>query len=209
MLPKVIQVGQGLAGYPVGFQAFFHKMPSRLWFVGQASILDRKLLGIISSRTTEDGLALKSSRLLRQLGSPNATFIGGWHSPPEQEALEILLAQPSRIIFCLAKSLNRFIPSAKVEGLLRQGRGLLLTHCSPNARRISRDASLRRNQVVVGLARGILVLSGPEGSASFQLAQVAIKLGRPVFTPDHPINERLLASGGLPATLENIQTAFK
>lgn len=209
MVSSIIEVPSGSALYPSGLRTFFDNRPPKLWYKGEPSILKGKVLGILSARKMEPDLALKTSELLRQLGSLDATFVSGWHSPLEEEVLSILLTRSPRIIFCVAKSLNKFIPSAGVENLVSQGRGLLLTHCSPKAKRISRDASLRRNQLVIALSKGLLVLSAPQGSASFKLAKLALNSGKTVFAVQHPMNRSLLALGALPASGETIQRAFQ
>ncbi|MBI2089044.1 MAG: DNA-processing protein DprA [Deltaproteobacteria bacterium] len=195
---------------PEGIDSFFTRKPGKLWCVGDPVILKSKLLGIVSARNIDPELALRTSELLRQLARvDNLSFIGGWHSPLEEEALRILLVHRVRVIFCLPKDLRRFVPSSEVRNRIRDGRLLLLTHCSPKAKRISRDASLRRNLLVAAVSQGLLVLAAPPGSRSLKLAQKAISLGRPVFTPQHRMNERLLSSGALPATVENIQRLFQ
>jgi DNA processing protein len=206
MLPNAIETARLSRDYPAGLERFFDNKPPKLWHMGDPSILNDRLLGIISARSIQPDLALKTSELLRQLLSVNTAFVSGWHSPLEEEALRILLTGSARIIFCTAKSLDKFKPSPEIKEFVDQGRALLLTHCSPKAKRISRDASLRRNQLVAGLAKALLVLSAPGRSASFKLAQAAINLGKPVFTPEHRINDALMASGALPATAQNIQS---
>jgi len=194
---------------PEGVDSFFTRKPGKLWCLGDPAILNSKLLGVFSARKIDPELALKTSELLRQLARlENLSFIGGWHSPLEEEALRILLVHQVRIIFCLPKDLRRFVPAPAVRNRIGEGRLLLLTHCSPKARRISRDASLRRNLLVAAVSQGLLVLAAPGGSRSLKLAQKAIRLGRPVFTPQHKMNEGLLASGALPATMENMERLF-
>src|SRR5262245_5018329 len=195
---------------PTGLRSFRNGKPPKLWCLGETAILNRRLLGVISARQIDSDLALKSSQLLKQLESlKEVAFIGGWHSPLEAEALRILLAQAAPIVFCIPKSLSRFVPSIEVENRVSKAQGLLLTHCSPKAKRIGRDASLRRNQLVVGLSGALLVLSAPEGSASLKLARSALRQGKPVVTLGHRMNKELLASGALPAVMENIQTALQ
>jgi DNA processing protein len=190
---------------PSNLTSFFHGKPPSLWCLGDTAILNQTLLGVISARQIDSDLALKSAQLLKQLGSlRDVCFVGGWHSPLEDEALRVLLAQGASVVFCVSKGLDRFIPSIEVASRVSQGQALLLTHCSPKAKRITRDASVRRNELVVELAKAILVLSAPEGSASLKLAKSALDRGKPVLTPEHPMNKELLASRALPATLENI-----
>lgn len=181
-----------------------------LWGVGNPEILNRPLLGILSARQIDPDLALESSLLLKQLASlDDFSFVGGWHSPLERQALRIVLRHEAPLVFCVAKALNRFVPSTEVEHRLKQGRALLLTHCTPKAKRISRGTSMRRNELILGLAKVLVVLSAPEGSASLKLARSALNLQKPVLTPVHPVNKTLLAIRALPATLANIQTALR
>jgi len=195
---------------PAGMDSFFTRKPGKLWCVGDPGILNRKLLGIVSARQIDPELALRTADLLRRLASlEKLTFISGWHSPLEEEVLRILLVEPVRIIFCLAKALRRFVPSPEIKAQMGEGQLLLLTHCSPRAKRISRDASLRRNLLVATMSKGLLVLAAPPGSRSLRLAQNAIDVGCPVFTLQNRINDRLLSSGALPATVKNIQRVFE
>ncbi|MGE5306567.1 MAG: DNA-processing protein DprA [Alphaproteobacteria bacterium] len=194
---------------PVGLESFFNGKPPKLWCSGEQRILNGRLLGIISAREFHPDFALKSAQLLEQLVFlKDVSFIGGWHSPLEKEALRILSASSTQIVFCVAKSLQRFTPPLEVENQLRQGQALLLTHCGPKAKRISREASLRCNELVVGLSNALLVLSAPEGSRSLDLAKAALHCGKSVLTLDDRTNKELIARGALPASLENIRKEF-
>lgn len=194
---------------PKGLESFFNGKLPQLWSLGAPSILTRKLLGIISARRTDADLALKSSRLLEELTLVNElAFVGGWHSPLEKEVFRILSARGAQLVFCVAKTLNKVAVSAELDRRVSQRQVLLLTRCGPKAKRISRDASLRRNELVAGLAAALLVLSAPAESASLALARLVLDRGKPVLTPEHPINNDLLASGALPATLENVRATL-
>jgi predicted Rossmann fold nucleotide-binding protein DprA/Smf involved in DNA uptake len=191
---------------PIDLESFFNSKPPKLWCSGEQRLLSGSLLGIISAREVNSDLAHKSAELLQELLSlKEVAFIGGWHSPLEKEALRVLSGSSAQIIFCVAKSLQRFVPPAEIANQVRHGQALLLTHCSPKAKRISREASLKRNQLVAGLARALLVLSAPDGSSSLALAKAALLCGKPVLTLDNRRDRDLLECGALPATLENIQ----
>src|SRR5437867_3497906 len=101
---------------PANLRSFFDGRAAKLWCLGEQAILNRKLLGIISARQIDSDLALKSSEILKELSFlKEAAFIGGWHSPLEEEALHILSSQGASIVFCVSKSLHRFVPSAELE----------------------------------------------------------------------------------------------
>jgi DNA processing protein len=190
---------------PLNLTSFFNGKPPSLWCLGDPAILNHTLLGVISAREIDSDLALKSSQLLKRLGSlKEVSFVSGWHSPLEEEALRIVLAQEASIIFCVSKSLDRFVPSSTIESRVSDRKALLLTHCSPKAKRITRDASMRRNELIIGLAKVLLVLSAPNGSATLKLAKSALDQGKPVLTLEHPMNKELIASRALLTTPENI-----
>lgn len=195
---------------PAGLAGFFHSKGPKLWSVGNPTILNGRLLGIISARQIDSDLALKSSQLIKQLASLNqAAFVGGWHAPLEEEALRILTTQEAQIVFCVSKSLNRFNPPKELGSRVGTGDVLLLTHCSPKAKRINRDASIRRNELVVGLATAVLVLSAPAGSATLRLGKAVLRDGIPVFTPEHHMNNGLLACGAASATFANLRAVLR
>jgi predicted Rossmann fold nucleotide-binding protein DprA/Smf involved in DNA uptake len=195
---------------PANLKSFFHGKPPSLWCRGDLTILNHTLLGIISARQIDSELKSESSQLLKQLVfMKDVSFVGGWHSPLEEEALRIVIAQEASIIFCVSKGLDRFIPSVEVANRVSQGQALLLTHCSPKAKRITRDASMRRNELVIQLAKALLILSAPEGSASLDLAKSALRQGKTVHTLEHRLNKELLAAGAVPATLDTIKEALR
>jgi predicted Rossmann fold nucleotide-binding protein DprA/Smf involved in DNA uptake len=195
---------------PANLSSFFHGRSPRLWCRGDLTILNHTLLGIISARQVDSDLASECSQLLKQLVFlKDVSFVGGWHSPLEEEALQVLLAQEASIVFCVSKSLDRFVPSIELGSRVSQGQALLLTHCSPKAKRITRDASIRCNQLVVELAKALLVLSAPEGSASLNLARSALRQGKTVHTLEHRLNKDLLIAGAVPATLDTIKEALR
>ncbi|MGH7824802.1 MAG: DNA-processing protein DprA [Candidatus Binatia bacterium] len=195
---------------PKRLESFFRGKPPKVWGVGNPAILSGRLLGIISARQIDSDLALKSSQVINSLVSlKEMSFVSGWHAPLEEEALRILLGREASLVFCLSKSLSRFIPPAELGNRVETGQALLLTHCSPKAGRISRDASIRRNQLVAALANALLALSAPVGSATLKLAKSALSHGKPVFSPEHRMNSDLLACGALPATFENLRAALE
>ncbi|HWP60189.1 MAG TPA: DNA-processing protein DprA [Candidatus Acidoferrales bacterium] len=188
---------------------FFGRKPSRLWSLGSASLLHKPLLAILSARAGDSKLDPNTVDLIRELGRSQLTFIGGWHSRLEKESFKLLLSAAPPTVICLAKSVGRFGFVPELQALMSRDRLLLLTHCTPNAKRISRDASVRRNRLVAGLAQALLVLSAPEGGETFKLARLAIGLGKPVFAPGAPLNEALLACGALAANEGAIREALK
>jgi len=184
--------------------------PLALWGTGNADILCHPLLAIISARQIDGDLERASLQIIKQVAAlKNVSFIGGWHSRLEQDCFQILLTEQASLVFCISKALERFKPTAEVKNLITENKALVLTHCTPRAKRISREASIRRNQVVVELAAALLVLSAPVGSASLNLAKAALEARKPVFTLEHHMNRKLLDSSVSVATLDRICAALR
>ena len=195
---------------PARVNLFSKRQPRALWAVGNAQILRRPLLALISARQIDGNVATISLQLLKQLtASKTIGFISGWHSPLEQECLRVVLTEEASLVFCTSKALDRFKPSAELKERVVQNKALLLTHCTPNAKRISRGASIRRNELVIELASVLLVLSAPEGSESLNLARAALDAGKPVFTLDHHMNRKLLGCSASIASFDSISTALR
>ena len=195
---------------PAHENRIFKRQPRTVWAIGNAELLGRPLLALISARQIERDLAGMSLQLMEQLAaSRNINFISGWHSQLEQECLRILFTEQASLVFCTSKALDRFKPSAALKEMVAQNKALLLTHCTPSAKRVSREASIRRNELVIELAAALLVLSAPEGSASLNLARAALEAHKPVFTLDHHMNRKLLGSSVSVATRESICAALR
>jgi len=206
---EITEISNSSPTYPNELRKYFTAKSPKLWCIGDQTILKKELLGVVSARRNEPNLGMKASMLLSESGSLECAFIGGWHSPLEKEALHVLLTKPAKIVVCAAKGLTSFSPSLEIKELVARGRALLLTHCSPRAKRISRKASLRCNELVIGLSRALLVLSAPQDSASFKLAVRALGFGRGVFAIEHPVNRDLLTLGALPASVEAMRKFFQ
>lgn len=195
---------------PARVNLFSKGQPRALWAVGNGQILRRPLLALISARQIEGDLAAISLQLIQKLaGSKNINFISGWHSQLERECLRIVLTGQASCVFCTSKALDRFKPSAELKELVAQNKVLLLSHCTPNAKRISRGASIRRNELVIELAAVLLVLSAPEGSESLNLARAALDAAKPVFTLDHHMNRKLLDCNASVASFDSIFAALR
>lgn len=183
----------------------------RLWYVGDPALLRGSRLSIVSGRGVEASLARESIRLVRALsvlGSPINRVVGGWHAPLEREAFQIFTAQRAKVIFCLSKGLAHVKLTDHQQRLLRGDRVLLLTHCTSRARRMTRAASLRRNKIVLALGRALLILGASPGSAAFDLATLALGMGKPVFALHHEVHEKLFLAGATRATVENIASVL-
>ena len=185
-------------------QRLRNRAPKRIGGIGNAELLQGKLVGILSSRTLAAGILLKAKYVLQEflaLG-PNVRFAGGWQSPMERECLELLLTRRANVVYCLPYHIQGFKPSGPLADALEAERLLVLSRDSQ--KRPSRASNERRNRLVWALSDALLVLHAPGRSGTSRMASEAVSAGVPVFLPEHADHEFLFSDGARPAAIDAI-----
>jgi predicted Rossmann fold nucleotide-binding protein DprA/Smf involved in DNA uptake len=107
--------------------------------------------------------------------------ISGFHSPVENECLQILLRGKQPIIICPARSLEGMrVPAAWRDGFA-QGRVLLLSPFQPLARRQSATLARQRNEFAAALADELYIPYATPGGSLEKLLQLARLWGIPLL----------------------------
>jgi len=83
--------------------------------------------------------------------------VSGFHSPLEQQVLRSLLRRHGRVVKVLARGMTCYHPLAEENGLLDEGRLLVLSACPPEHPRTTRASALQRNRLVIALASELAV----------------------------------------------------
>src|SRR5919109_5384961 len=93
--PPALQSGTLLAPCP------------QIWALGNLDILTRPLLGFFCATRCPGNVILRTYDLALALREAGVPIIGGFHSPMEQECLDILLRGQQPIVICPARSIVR------------------------------------------------------------------------------------------------------
>lgn len=162
--------------------------PRSLYALGDVEILDRPTLALVCSAKAPAAIILHVHDLAQRWRVEGPVIMGGFHAPPEAEALAVLLRGPQPVVVCPARSLVRMRLKPAYRAALEAGRLLLLSPFPETVRRTTTKTAVRRNRVVAALADEVLVAHAHPGSKTARLAAEAAGWGKRVWTLWHPDN---------------------
>jgi predicted Rossmann fold nucleotide-binding protein DprA/Smf involved in DNA uptake len=172
--------------------------------VGNLGIADGTKLALFCSKKCPGALIIRTHDLAHTLRDAGATVIGGFHSPVEEECLNVLLKGTQPLIVCPARSLEGMrVPSAW-RGPIHRGRLLLVSPFEKKHRRATADLAKKRNEFVAALADVVYVAYAAPGSTTESLCHRILRWNKPVFTFDCPDNAHLLAMGAEPVSSDSV-----
>lgn len=133
--------------------------------VGESSLLEEPLLGLIASRECPGHVLLETLDRVPEWVKAKRVIVSGFHSPLEQQVLRsVLRRKTGRVVKVLARGLSDYRPSSDEREPLATGRMLVITACPPDVRRTTRETALARNRLVLTLASEVVVPYVAEGS---------------------------------------------
>jgi len=146
--------------------------------VGNPALLDRPLLGLISSRECPGHVLLETLDLVPEWVKAGRVIVSGFHSPLEQQVLRSLLRRNGRVVKVLARGMTDYRSQPEEREPLAAGRMLVITACAPETRRTTRDSALARNRLVLELATEIVAPHVAAGSPLAALLEKSALAGR-------------------------------
>ena len=153
-----------------------------LWTIGDPQILSHKLLALFCSVKCPGDAILKTYDLARVLRDAAIPVIGGFHSPMEQECLNILLRGKQPVVICPARGIQSMRIPVAWRQALQDGRLLIVSLFASKYRRPTAVLAERRNRWVGMLADLIFVAyAEPEGKTERLCAEL-IARGKSVYT---------------------------
>ncbi len=167
--------------------------PPILWVLGQVSLLARPMVAIVGTRNASSLGGRMARRLAADLGAAGFVVVSGLARGID--ALAHKAALETGTVAVQAGGLDVFYPPENA-GLARDiaASGLRLSEqpfgLDPQARHFP-----RRNRIVSGLGRAVIVVEAAARSGSLITAKYALDQGREVMAvPGHPMDTR--AAGG-------------
>lgn len=185
----------GEADYPP-LLAAIDQPPAALWVIGEPAVLHRPAVAIVGARNAS-ALGLRAARnLARGLGAAGHVVVSGLARGIDTAAHEAALATGT--IAVMAGGIDRIYPPENAALAARiAAEGALVSECpmgmEPTARHFP-----RRNRLVSGLARGVLVIEAAVRSGSLITARCALEQGREAMAcPGGPEDPRAGGSNQL------------
>ena|SRR4030067_713373 len=133
--------------------------------IGEIELLNKPLLAIFSSAKCPASLILNAHDYAKEIRDGEMGVISGFHSPAEREVLEVLLKGKCPIIVVLGRRLkNARIPAAwKTE--IEKGRMLIISQFSEKQAYVTKEMSLKRNDLAARIAGRVLIVHASEGGS--------------------------------------------
>lgn len=208
---RLIVVGE--ADYPP-LLAAVDPPPPLLWTLGDPAHLLRPCIGVVGARIASAGGQRIARGLAQQLGEAGHVVVSGLARGIDAAAH--LGALPTGTVAVLGGGVDDVYPSDNAD-LYRQiaERGCVVSESPMGARAQARDFP-RRNRIISGLSRGVIVVEAELRSGSLITARLANEQGRDVFAvPGSPLDPRsrgpneLLRQGAILCEgIEDVERAF-
>lgn len=164
---------------------------------GDMSLLERPKIALFCSAKCPGKLILDTYDLAKHFREESITVISGFHSPMEEECLRILLRSPHPVVWCLARSILKRIPTAPIDcrAAVADGRLLIVSPFPDTIRQTSAKTAVIRNRFVADMATAVVIAHAAPGSKVESLTRELLSVGKPVYTFDHPSNAAMLQAG--------------
>jgi DNA processing protein len=203
----------GEAGYPP-LLAEIGLPPPVLWLVGPAGILRRPAVAIVGARNAS-ALGLRTARTLsRAIGEAGQVIVSGLARGIDAAAHEAALATGT--VAVMAGGVDRIYPPEHDRLAARIGEtGALVSECPMGMEPTSRHFP-RRNRLISGLARGVVLIEAAVRSGSLITARFALEQGREAMAcpgaPEDPraggCNQMIRDGAALIRTAEDVFEAL-
>ncbi|HEY2445116.1 MAG TPA: DNA-processing protein DprA [Rhizomicrobium sp.] len=174
--------------FPSGLAAL-EAPPPLISILGQQEILSREMVAIVGARNASALGRKFAAELAADLGRNGLAVVSGLARGIDTAAHEGALA--SGTVAVLAGGVDDIYPSenAHLYGRIRE-KGAIVSEM-PVGQKPQAKHFPRRNRIISGLARGVIVVEAAEGSGSLITANFALEQGRDVFAvPGSPLDPR-------------------
>lgn len=180
------------ARYPPRLRAIAGAPPA-LFTVGDVGLLDAPQLAIVGARRATSQGRRDAARFATELVAAGFTVTSGLATGIDAAAHAGALAAAGTTIAVCANGLDRVYPARHRElaGRIAEG-GLLVSEFVPGTAPRAEHFP-RRNRIISGLSRGVLVVEAARRSGSLITARLAAEQGREVFAVPGSIHNPLAA----------------
>ena len=202
-LNEIAVIQRNSAEYPANLKTHQSKQsPDEIYTLGDFLILKQKKLAVFCSKKYPGTIIMQMYDVMRSLRKESLAVIGGFHSPMEQECLNILFRGKASAIVCPARALHNMRIRKEFRGPLGEGRLLLLLPFQDHHNRISLKNSTSRNYFVAAVADAIIVTYAAPQSKTEEFCGEIISWGKPVYTLKSEENKKLIEMGAIPVSPE-------
>ncbi|MEO8210754.1 MAG: DNA-binding protein [bacterium] len=124
--------------------------------IGNKEIINYRKTAFLCSRNIPSGAILKCYDWAIQQREKGTCVISGFHSKIEKDVLHYLLKGKQAIIVALARGMKKRVES-EFKKPLEEGRLLIISPFEKNTKRITKESSIIRNQMMIEMADEVVI----------------------------------------------------
>ena len=163
--------------------------------LGDVSILQQPLLGVLCSVKCPTNLILKAHDVTRELADQGQAVISGFQSPIEKEMLTVLLRGNGSIVVCPARGLDGMRIPMDWRPAIDAGKMLVISPFGEQVKRPTDELARQRNHFVATLAARILFIHARAGGSLESLLREMLVTEKPFYAIQNGANDHLLQLG--------------
>jgi predicted Rossmann fold nucleotide-binding protein DprA/Smf involved in DNA uptake len=202
-LNEIAVIQRNSAEYPVNLKTHLIKQPhEKIYALGDSLILQQKKIALFCSVKCPGEIILRLYEFIKNSTRKDVAFIGGFHSPMEQECLNILFRGKTPVVVCPARALQGMRIKKEFRKPIEEGRLLLFSPFHENHNRMSMKNSAIRNYFAAAVADAAFVAYAAPQSKTETFSKELIAQGKPVYTLKSDLNKKLIAMGAIPVSHE-------
>lgn len=178
--------------FPDSLSVMGNKMPLILYYKGDLSLLNKKIISIIGTRNPSTESAEAEERFVRELiDKEDIVVLSGMALGCDTIAHEMTLKKRGKTIAVLPGALDKIYPKENdslASWIVNEG-GLLLSEYDPG-KVATNYTFVERDAIIAALSEKVFVIECSENSGTMQTVEDAKKYGRPIaFYNTDSINE--------------------
>ena len=154
---------------------------SRLWCVGDASLVHKKCVAVVGTRGVSADGAARSRRLARELAAAGVVIVSGLAKGVDTEALTAAIEAGGRVIAVIGTPIDRAYPAENSALQARIYREHLLVSQFAPGERVYPSNFPERNKLMAALSDGTAIIEAGDTSGTLHQAAECGRLGRWLF----------------------------
>lgn len=136
-----------------------------LAYIGEINLINSSLLAIFSSAQCPASSILKAHEYAQEIRNGGMGVVSGFHAPAEKEVLEVLLKGTCPLVIVLGRRLEGARIPAVWKTEIERGRMLVISPFKEYQKRVTKEISVRQNDLAAHLAGRVLIVHASEGGS--------------------------------------------
>lgn len=165
---------------------------SRLWYVGNPSLLRRKCVAIVGTREVSQEGAARSRRLARELVGAGVVVISGLAKGVDTEALTAAMEAGGSVVAVIGTPVDRAYPAENKALQERIYQDHLLVSQFAPGERVFPSNFPERNKLMAALTDATVIIEAGDTSGTLHQAAECVRLGRWLFIAKNLIDNPTL-----------------